>query len=84
MFSKGLEFLTSFSKEERGALSIEHCLTGAATAVLIVASLVSVSPNVSRIYGGGDTVTENRAGKIEKVTKADQPSPGIFAHISAN
>lgn len=84
MFSKGMAFLTSFAKEERGALSIQLCLTGAAVAAVIVMSLVSVGPDVSRIYASKTTGMEHQAGMTEKVAKADQSNPGIFAHISTH
>ena len=84
MFSKGLKFLTSFFKDDRGALSIEHCLVGGAVAVLIVVSVVSVSPDISRIYGDGANVTGSRTVETKKASGTDKPAPGIFAHISSH
>lgn len=82
MFSNAVHFLKEFARRDEGELSIGHCLTGAVIAVFVVASIMSISPDVKRIYGAGTGVSKSQSRDLEMAVKVDQAGPGVFAHIS--
>jgi Flp pilus assembly pilin Flp len=91
MFPNALTSLKSFLNKDDGLLPIEHGLAAAAVAVVIIASVASISPDMTRVYNGGVlggsaangpapqsivAVTEGEAGKAVKA------SAGLFAHLA--